>query len=106
MKFQIRCIDKEGCGTFIHFDANSEDEAKKIAQDKANEWLKKDRENYQYKFISQFERYKPIRSIKVVEWNKEKQRAVSKGIKFILRLSFFQATFSNREKLRNEWYTI
>jgi hypothetical protein len=104
MKFQIRCVDKDGCGTFIHFDADTEESAKEQAATMANEWLKKDRENYKYNLISGFEKYKPIRSIKVVQWDKERQRAVPKGIKFTMRLSSFQATFRNGKKLRNEWY--
>jgi hypothetical protein len=77
MKFQIRCLlDKSGCGTYLYVEASSKEEVKNKASETANQWLDKQRENWKYRFESNFSKFRPPRSLKVVEWDSVNQRTV------------------------------
>lgn len=104
MKFQIRCLDKSGCGTYLYVEASSKEEVKNKASETANQWLDKQRENWKYRFESNFSKFRPLRSLKVVEWDSVNQRTVKNGIKFTLKLSTAVIKFKNGNEYGLEWY--
>lgn len=104
MKFQIRLIDKKGCGSFLYFDA-TEKTKEKIACKTANEFLEKKRENDDFMRGSFFHTpYKPFRTVSVVEYDNNRKKTKIGGIKFKLTLCFFEAKMSSGRKVRDEWY--
>lgn len=102
MHFQIRFTDKSGCGSFCYFSALSEKEIGPKAEETANEqYLQRGYDNAQFRSFGYF---KPMRSAQVVQYDRAKQQALKGGIKFKIRLSFFQATYMSGRKERSEWY--
>ena len=102
MHFQIRFTDKSGCGSFCYLSALSEKEIGVKAEKVANEeYLQRGYDNAQFRSFGYF---KPMRSAQVVQYDRVKHQAVKGGIKFRIRLSFFQATYMSGRKERSEWY--
>lgn len=97
--FQIRFTDKDGCGSFYCFSAMPKEDIGQKAADIANvEYLEK---GYQNSFFGTF---KPLKSAWVVQYDRNTKEAMRGGIKFKIRLSFVQATYTRGRKERTEWY--
>lgn len=99
MHFQIR-FEKDGCGSYYYFSVLSHKEIGSKAVEVANtEYLEK-----QYVNASIFRPYDPMKSAKVVQYDREKRQPLRGGIKFRIRLSFFEANFGRNKKVRDEFY--
>lgn len=99
MHFQIR-FEKDGCGSYYYFSVMSYKEiGPKAAEVANNEYLQK-----QYVNASTFWPYNPMKSAKVIQYDKDNNIAFKGGIKFKIRLSFFQADFGRNKKVREEFY--
>jgi hypothetical protein len=97
-KYQIEF--KDGTSrSYSYFDADKKVEERACI--KANEILKRDREN---SLSRSFGYFKAVKTLTVKEWDTEKKHVKRGGHKFKLRLSFFEATFASGIKERNEWY--
>lgn len=104
MKFQIRLVDKSGCGSFLYFEAD-ENNKEEMACKTANEDLKKRRERDEFMRGSFFHQpYKPFRTVSIVEYDNEKKCTKRGGIKFKITLNYFEAKLSSGRKVRDEWY--
>ena len=102
MHFQIRNVDKDGGGSFYYFSVlPGEDIGKKAGEVATEEYLKKGYENASFRSFGYF---KPRRSMKVVQYDRQKKDVMKGGIKFSVRLSFVQATYNSGRKDRTEWY--
>lgn len=102
MHFQLRFVDKSGCGSFAYFSVLTKKEIGQKAEDVANEeYLQRGYDNASFQSFGYF---KPLKSVQVVQYDREKHQALKGGIKFKLRLSFFQATYMSGRKSRSEWY--
>lgn len=119
--YQLRFCDRSGCGSFLYIEAETLEEAKEKAVEKANEFLEHERTKPIY-FPSR--RPKPIPTVKVVEIYKKELRPervylpdggylpthewITKrgGNKFALTLSYIEATMSDGSKRRAEWYIV
>lgn len=99
MKFYQIQFFRNGCGTFVYFESESET-AREKACEIANEFLVKERDKYR-PWGSQF---LPVRSPRVIEYDKNKHCKKRKGETFRLSLSFIEFTFASGRKERNEWY--
>lgn len=104
LKWQIRLIERDGCGSFLYFDATPE-EAKQKACEVANEDLAKSYKNDEHNLWFQ-PRFKPIRTVSVVEYDRNTHSAKRKGKKFKLRLSYFLIKFRDGSQVKNEWYEV
>jgi hypothetical protein len=99
--FQIRFV-RDGGGSYYYFSALPKEDIGQKAADVANEeYLNKGYENAQF---ASFGYFKPIKSAPVVQWDREKKAPMKGGIKFKIRLFFFQATYASGRKERTEWY--
>lgn len=103
-RWQIRLLDKDGCGSYLHFDATIE-EAREKACEKANEDLAKSYKNDEHKLWFQ-PRFKPVKTATVVEYDNKTHRAVSKGEKFKITLCYVLYKFRDGSQERNEWYSV
>lgn len=102
MHFQIRFTDKSGCGSFCYFSALSKKEIGPRSEQVANEeYLQRGYDNAQFRSFGYF---KPMRSAQVVQYDRVKNQALKGGIKFRIRLSFFEATYTSGKRQRSEWY--
>jgi hypothetical protein len=96
MKFQIRFTDKDGCGTFRYFDAESLEEAYPESEVSANEYIRKVRERDLKSLMTRFAgASKMPNTVSVVEYDVKTQRAKRGGIKFKLGYCYVQATYKN-----------
>ncbi len=87
-RFQIRLVDKKGCGSFLYFNATSEN-MKNEAEKTANEDLKRHQERDRFmRNTFMYHPHKPFKTISVVEYDSEKKCTKRGGIKFKLRLSY------------------
>lgn len=99
--FQIRFV-KDGCGSYYYFSALPKEDVGEKAAEVANvEYLQRGYENAQ---LRSFGHFRPIKTVSVVEWDREKKNPMKGGIKFKIRLAFFQATYNSGRKERSEWY--
>lgn len=102
MHFQIRFDDKNGCGTYRYFSAMTVEEARTKSELVADdEYLLPGYENANFRSFGYF---KPLRSAKVVQYDRGTKEAMRGGIKFKIRLSFVQATYASGRKERAEFY--
>lgn len=106
MRFQIAFTDSQGCGHFKYVDGETEAEAKRRATIAANEDLK---QQYDRSFHSVFAAFTPIKTLTVREIVKRetpRPHWINKrgGIRFKLRLRFFEATFDDGSKKKAKWY--
>ncbi len=102
-KFQIRMTDSKGSGSFLYFEA-TDDTAREIACQTANANLQKQRENYQYTISSYFKAFKPIKTVRVVEYDGTTNKTKRGGLKFKLSLMFIKMKFQNGTDSYNDWY--
>ncbi len=101
MKFQIKFVDRRGCGSFAYFEAD-ETNMKIKACEKANEFLLKQRERDSIMSFSPFySRYKPIKTVSVVEFHNGKTKR--NGFKFKITLDFFEAKIDG-VFYTDDWY--
>lgn len=101
LHFQIQFTDKDGGGTFRYFSVMLHKEIGSTAEAVANiEYLQKGYENQSFRMSA----FRPMRSAKVVEYDREKKEPLRGGIKFKIRLSFVEATFGSGRRERKEWY--
>jgi hypothetical protein len=99
--FQIRFV-KDRCGSYFYFSAlPKEDIGKKAAEVASVEYLQAGYDNSQFRSFGYF---KPIKTAQVVQWDRDKKAAMKGGIKFKIRLNFFQAIYMSGRKTRDEWY--
>lgn len=104
MKFQIRLIDKSGCGFFLYFEGEN-DNKEEMACKTANEYLRKRRERDEFMRGSFFyQSYKPFKVISVVEFDNEKKITKRGGLKFKIKLDYFELKVISGRKIRDEWY--
>lgn len=100
--FQIRFVDKYGFGSFYYFSALPKEDIGQKAADVANvEYLEKGYENANFRSFGYF---KPMKSAAVVQYDRNTKEAMRGGIKFKIRLSFVQATYTSGRKEITEWY--
>lgn len=104
MKFQIRFVDKQGNGSFEHFDAQRNVEKK--AAEIATAFIERKKEQAQNNgsFWPFTPAYRPHRTVQVWEYDIEKKEPKKGGRRFKLQLHYFQATYRGGHKVRNEWY--
>lgn len=71
MRYQIRFVDKDGFGDFKYFDANSNDESRKLAPEVANNYLVEQRKNDSHRIGYWFgvprKKYKKVSVIEIAE---------------------------------------
>lgn len=103
--FQIKLVDKSGCGSFLYFDATDET-AKDEACKTTNEYLEQKRyRDETLKYLPFYNVYKPHRTIKVVEYDKVNHCTKRGGLKFKLYLSYLKLKFADKRESINEWYS-
>lgn len=96
--FQIQFV-KDGGGSYYYFSTlPKEDIGEKAANVATEDYLVRGREN------DLFGTFRPIKTATVVQYDRVKGAPVRGGIKFKVRLSFVQATYSSGKKVRNEFY--
>ena len=99
--FQIRFV-KDGGGSYYYFSALPEENiGEKAAQVADEQYLIPGYENAHFRSFGYF---KPIKTAAVVQWDREKKAVMKGGIKFKIRLSHIQFTYTSGRKERNEWY--
>lgn len=99
--FQIRFV-KDECGKYCYFSVLPEEDIAGKAEDVANVgYLQNGYENATFRSFGYF---KPIKTAQVVQYDREKKAAMKGGIKFKIRLCFFEATFTSGMKERSEYY--
>ena len=103
--YQIRFITKENgkfsSGHYEYFECREIESAKK-SEEVANAYFEKKRRN---DFPSIFRKaFKPVKSVEVIEWDKEKRKPVRKGDRFKLYLQYLEYQYANGSKERDEWY--
>lgn len=99
--FQIRFV-KDTCVRYCYFSALPKEDIGKKAAEVANvEYLQNGYENATFRSFGYF---KPIKTAQVVQWDREKKATLKGGIKFKIRLSFFEAIFTSGRKERSEYY--
>lgn len=100
--FQIRFWNAKG-GTTFYFSVMPKENIGDKAEEIANElYLKRGYENASFRGI--FGNFKPMKIAKVVEWDRENKGALKYGLKFKIRLQFFEATDMKGNTERREWY--
>jgi hypothetical protein len=91
-------------GTSCDYIKTCEKDFKKIVADKANEVLKRERENDQMGFRKVFgNTYKAPKTLNVKEYSNITKKAIRGGIVFKLKLLYSQTNFRGM-KVRTEWY--
>lgn len=98
-KYQIRFVDKQGCGFFRYVDCEKEEAPQKAAE-KATEEINKQKSRTGL-FVAP---YKAPRRLSVCEWDTEKKEIKKKGHRFKLELMYVQATYQSGRKVIDEWY--
>lgn len=90
-RYQIRFVDKDGCGVFKYFDAddNIEQRAADVATDYMNQRMAS---------------YDLPRTVNVWEMDVQTKEPKKKGHRFKIRKTYVQATTLDGGKTRDEWY--
>ena len=107
--FQIRNTDSKGYGSYYYLDFENdtdEDEIKRFLENRVNEEITKIEYNIKHQIIPYC--FIPIhqqlrKTMKVVEYDKKRHKAVINGTRFKLSLMYIRLTFSNSKSSRY-WY--
>lgn len=96
-RYQIEYKDgtgRQASYSYSYFDADKDVE-------KANERLKRDKENADFRSFGYF---KPIKTLTVREMDRSKKEPKRGGHKFKVRLTYLSITTDSGRKERQEWY--
>jgi hypothetical protein len=110
LKYQIRFCDSKGNGYFKYVYVKSKRGVEKKAAEAATKHIieeaeKCKRANGTYDIWGIFRQPpKPKRTLNVWEWDTENKCVKKRGHRFKLRLAYFQATYTDGSKKREEWY--
>lgn len=97
-KYQLRFARNGSC-SYEYADATPET-ALTAACERANEWLARQRG----RAGSMFDTFRPIRTVRVVEYDNTTKAPKRNGHKFKLKLQFTELRFAGGGRQRNEWY--